>query len=61
MRYTKSADWDYIKTCAAAAQPVPLYGNGDILSFEDYNDQLEVSGVDGIMIARYVHRAICGA
>ena len=52
MRYTKVADWDYIKTCAAAAQPVPLFGNGDILSFEEYNDQLAASGVDGIMIAR---------
>ena len=47
------ADWEYIKTCAAAAHPVPLFGNGDILSFEDYNDQLSASGVDGIMIARY--------
>ena len=32
---------------------MPLFGNGDILSFEDYNDQLSASGVDGIMIARY--------
>lgn len=47
------ADWEYIKTCAAAAHPVPLFGNGDMLSFEDYNYQLSTSGVDGIMIARY--------
>ena len=53
-RYTKVADWEYIKTCAAAAQPVPLFGNGDMLSFEDYNHQLSTSGVDGIMIARYI-------
>ena len=52
-RYTKVADWEYIKTCAAAAHPVPLFGNGDMLSFEDYNYQLSTSGVDGIMIARY--------
>ena len=53
-RYTKVADWEYIKTCAAAAHPVPLFGNGDMLSFEDYNCQLSTSGVDGIMIARYI-------
>lgn len=53
-RYTKVADWEYIKTCAAAAHPVPLFGNGDMLSFEDYNHQLSTSGVDGIMIARYI-------
>ena len=52
-RYTKVADWEYIRTCAAAAQPVPLFGNGDVLSFEEYNHQLQASGVDGIMIARY--------
>ena len=51
-RYTKVADWEYIKSCAAAAHPVPLFGNGDMLSFEDYNHQLLTSGVDGIMIAR---------
>lgn len=52
-RYTKVADWEYIKTCVAAAHPIPLFGNGDVLSFEDYNNQLHASGVDGIMFARY--------
>uniref|UniRef100_T1IRL7 tRNA-dihydrouridine(47) synthase [NAD(P)(+)] n=1 Tax=Strigamia maritima TaxID=126957 RepID=T1IRL7_STRMM len=51
-RYTKFADWDYINECAQLAQPIPLFGNGDVLSFEEYNYRLKDSSVDGIMIAR---------
>ncbi|XP_054270481.1 tRNA-dihydrouridine(47) synthase [NAD(P)(+)]-like isoform X2 [Macrosteles quadrilineatus] len=36
-RYTKLADWEYIEQCAQAAAPTPLVGNGDILSYEDYD------------------------
>ncbi|XP_017275478.1 tRNA-dihydrouridine(47) synthase [NAD(P)(+)]-like [Kryptolebias marmoratus] len=50
-RYTKLADWDYIDTCAKLASPVPLFGNGDILSYEDAIKARE-TGVSGIMIAR---------
>ncbi|KAM8767609.1 tRNA-dihydrouridine(47) synthase [NAD(P)(+)]-like [Acanthopagrus schlegelii] len=50
-RYTKSADWDYISTCSKLASPVPLFGNGDILSYEDAMKARE-TGVSGIMIAR---------
>ncbi|KAM9737714.1 tRNA-dihydrouridine(47) synthase [NAD(P)(+)]-like [Menidia menidia] len=50
-RYTKLADWDYINTCAKLANPVPLFGNGDILSYEDAMKARE-TGVSGIMIAR---------
>ncbi|XP_072226577.1 tRNA-dihydrouridine(47) synthase [NAD(P)(+)]-like [Leuresthes tenuis] len=50
-RYTKLADWDYINTCAKMASPVPLFGNGDILSYEDAMKARE-TGVSGIMIAR---------
>ncbi|XP_008288784.1 tRNA-dihydrouridine(47) synthase [NAD(P)(+)]-like [Stegastes partitus] len=50
-RYTKLADWDYITTCAKLASPVPLFGNGDILSYEDAMKARE-TGVSGIMIAR---------
>uniref|UniRef100_Q6PEH0 tRNA-dihydrouridine(47) synthase [NAD(P)(+)] n=1 Tax=Danio rerio TaxID=7955 RepID=Q6PEH0_DANRE len=50
-RYTKLADWDYINTCAQLAAPVPLFGNGDILSYEDAMKARE-TGVSGIMVAR---------
>ncbi|XP_011495465.1 PREDICTED: tRNA-dihydrouridine(47) synthase [NAD(P)(+)]-like [Ceratosolen solmsi marchali] len=35
-RYTKLANWDYIELCAKEAEPVPVYGTGDILSYDDY-------------------------
>ncbi|KAM7143188.1 tRNA-dihydrouridine(47) synthase [NAD(P)(+)]-like [Molossus nigricans] len=50
-RYTKLADWQYIKQCVTAASPMPLFGNGDILSYEDANCAMQ-TGVAGIMIAR---------
>ncbi|XP_064204935.1 tRNA-dihydrouridine(47) synthase [NAD(P)(+)]-like [Anguilla rostrata] len=50
-RYTKLADWDYINTCSKLASPVPLFGNGDILSYEDAMQARE-TGVSGIMLAR---------
>ncbi|XP_064383246.1 tRNA-dihydrouridine(47) synthase [NAD(P)(+)]-like isoform X2 [Halichondria panicea] len=51
-RYTKMADWEYINSCALAASPMPLFGNGDILSFEDYNQQVAGGNIAGTMIAR---------
>ncbi|XP_039734396.1 tRNA-dihydrouridine(47) synthase [NAD(P)(+)]-like isoform X2 [Pteropus medius] len=50
-RYTKLADWQYIEQCVAVASPMPLFGNGDILSYEDANRAMQ-TGVAGIMIAR---------
>ncbi|XP_032095071.1 tRNA-dihydrouridine(47) synthase [NAD(P)(+)]-like [Thamnophis elegans] len=50
-RYTKMADWGYIAECVQVASPMPLFGNGDIFSFEDANRALQ-SGVSGVMIAR---------
>uniref|UniRef100_A0A8C8BHE0 tRNA-dihydrouridine(47) synthase [NAD(P)(+)] n=1 Tax=Otus sunia TaxID=257818 RepID=A0A8C8BHE0_9STRI len=50
-RYTRGADWDYIAECAKIASPMPLFGNGDILSYEDANRAMQM-GVSGIMIAR---------
>ncbi|NXC57749.1 DUS3L synthase, partial [Aleadryas rufinucha] len=52
-RYTRSADWEYIAECARVASPMPLFGNGDILSYEDANRAMQM-GVSGIMIARQV-------
>lgn len=52
-RYTKSADWNYIETCAQAAQPCPVYGNGDIMSYEDYVERKQLAPtVQGVMIGR---------
>lgn len=50
-RYTKLADWGYIAQCVTAASPMPLFGNGDILSYEDANRAMQ-TGVAGVMIAR---------
>ncbi|XP_051520044.1 tRNA-dihydrouridine(47) synthase [NAD(P)(+)]-like isoform X2 [Myxocyprinus asiaticus] len=49
--YTKVADWEYIDTCSKLAAPVPLFGNGDILTYEDAMKARE-TGVSGIMVAR---------
>ncbi|XP_076632250.1 dihydrouridine synthase 3 [Colletes latitarsis] len=52
-RYTKLADWDYIEKCAKAAHPTPVFGNGDILSFDDYQRvQDAYTNVYGITIGR---------
>ncbi|XP_078273422.1 tRNA-dihydrouridine(47) synthase [NAD(P)(+)]-like [Rhinoraja longicauda] len=51
-RYSKLADWDYIDYCAQVAKPMPLFGNGDILSFEDANRARTMTAVSGVMVAR---------
>jgi len=50
-RYTRLADWEYIGKCVETVN-VPVFGNGDIMNFEDYNLQKEKSKVSGIMLAR---------
>ena len=50
-RYTRLADWEYIGDCAKTVE-VPVFGNGDVLNYEDYNAAMEKSGVAGIMLAR---------
>ncbi|KAL5252900.1 hypothetical protein ACHWQZ_G015609 [Mnemiopsis leidyi] len=49
-RYTRLADWEYIRKCKEAADPVTLFGNGDILSYEDYN--MSQTFTDSVMIGR---------
>jgi len=89
-RYTKLADWSYIKTCVSTLRsyeaqltdssagmdadvrsrengsggggskgdsnygfdPIPFWGNGDVFSGVEYWDQVENTGVDGILVAR---------
>ena len=52
-RYTKLADWEYIERCAKAADPVPVFGNGDILSYDDYQRVRDTyTSVHGVTIGR---------
>lgn len=54
-RYSKSADWSTIGRCAAALNPsgehIPLIGNGDVLTYEDYVRGID-TGVDSVMVGR---------
>jgi tRNA-dihydrouridine synthase 3 len=51
-RYTKLANWEYIRDCASQSSgEAQFFGNGDVLSWEDYYRDLE-TGVDGVMIGR---------
>lgn len=52
-RYTKLADWDYIEKCAELADPIPVFGNGDILSYDDYQRVRDAyTSIYGITIGR---------
>ncbi len=59
-RYARSANWDYIHAvavgAAAAESPpprTPIIGNGDIMSFVDWEDHLSKGGVSSCcMLAR---------
>ncbi|KAJ7073024.1 zinc finger dihydrouridine synthase [Mycena amicta] len=60
-RYTKLADWQYIKTCVDAVRAreadedlprIPIFGNGDCYSGTAYWETVDHSGVDGVMVAR---------
>jgi tRNA-dihydrouridine synthase 3 len=46
-RYTRLADWDYIGNCVKAADPMPIFGNGDLMSYEDYERVVDQSGAAG--------------
>lgn len=52
-RYTKNSDWQYIEQCAKEAKSIPIIGNGDILSYEDYLEIKKVAPtVSSVMIGR---------
>jgi tRNA-dihydrouridine synthase 3 len=40
-RYTKQADWQYIKSTSEACPGLQLIGNGDVLSQQEYYQRLE--------------------
>lgn len=52
-RYTRSADWEYIEKCASNVKRIPVIGNGDILSFEDFQRvRATAPHVSSVMIGR---------
>ncbi|KAL3192607.1 hypothetical protein MRX96_058829 [Rhipicephalus microplus] len=59
-RYTKSADWAYLDRCAQAANPIPVFGSGDVLSWEDAEKRLSETSVSGLMIASRLLRSASG-
>jgi len=52
-RYRHPADWDRIAEIAAAL-PVPVIGNGDVLFAHEANERLRTSGCAAVMAARGV-------
>jgi tRNA-dihydrouridine synthase 3 len=56
-RYSKQANWDYISEVAKSQSPdspqIPLIGNGDIMSYTDYEEKVAREGVSATaMLAR---------
>ncbi|KAK9838401.1 hypothetical protein WJX84_004682 [Apatococcus fuscideae] len=51
-RYSRLADWDYIERCAANCLKMPVIGNGDVVSFEDWNARMRSGQLATGMIAR---------
>lgn len=49
--YTGVADWEIIKKVKEAVN-IPVIGNGDVFTPEQFKEKLDYSGVDAIMIAR---------
>ncbi|XP_031617618.1 tRNA-dihydrouridine(47) synthase [NAD(P)(+)]-like, partial [Contarinia nasturtii] len=52
-RYSKNSDWEYIEKCAQQAKTIPIIGNGDVLSYEDYLEYKKIApSVSSVMIGR---------
>ncbi|MBR9699951.1 tRNA dihydrouridine synthase DusB [Candidatus Woesearchaeota archaeon] len=49
--YTGKSDWNIIKKVKESVN-IPVIGNGDVFSPEDFKERLELSRVDYIMVAR---------
>jgi tRNA-dihydrouridine synthase 3 len=51
-RYTRAADWNYIRDVAAPSSSVPLIGNGDIFTWQDAERAMAGGKVEAVMVAR---------
>eukprot|EP00435_Cladocopium_sp_Y103_P072916 s523_g41.t1 len=52
-RYTKLADWDYIKECSGRRKcPTPFIGCGDAMNWEEVEQHCATHGVDSVMVGR---------
>lgn len=53
-RYTKLADWEYIKTCSELTDPskMSFFGNGDVFNPEDMDKVYDSGNFAGAMIGR---------
>ncbi len=49
--YSGTADWNIIKAVKDAVN-IPVIGNGDVKSVEDYNEMLKTTNCDAVMIGR---------
>lgn len=51
-QYTGTADWGIIKEVKDAIKTIPVIGNGDITTPEEFEQALASSGVDAVMVGR---------
>ncbi len=49
--YSGKASWDVIKEVKESVD-IPVIGNGDVFTYNDYNDMVKMTGVDFVMIGR---------
>jgi nifR3 family TIM-barrel protein len=49
--YEGKADWSWIKKVKDAVS-IPVFGNGDVTSADDFEAMMEQTGCDGVMIGR---------
>lgn len=50
--YYHNVDWAYVEKCAAFAEGTPVFGNGDIFSYAEYEEHTRNSKLSGVMLAR---------
>lgn len=51
-QYTGKSDWGIIRSVKDAVKTIPVIGNGDVRTPEEFEQALLMSGVDAVMIGR---------